>query len=233
MRTDVASNHLPVRLVARLTGLAMGWFGTSHHAVEDIAVARAITNMTVVAPADAASALSLMRSTARLDGPVYIRISEDPPKVYGTVPSYGHGEWPRLREGDDLTLVGHGRGVGLAVRAAEELAGEGVRCDVYDAAYLKPFDEEALVRSAARTGRVVTVEEHGEIGGLASLVAEVAGRRRLAVHLRDVGLPDADLEVGAPAELYEHYGLTVGGVVAAARDLAGTERPGAGGPREG
>lgn len=225
LRTDVAYNHLPVRLVARLTGLAMGFFGTSHHAVEDVAVARAITNMTVVAPADANAALSLMRSTAGLDGPVYIRISEDPPKVYDTVPVFARGEWLRLREGDDLTLVGHGMGVGLAVRAAEELAAEGVQADVYDAAYLKPFDEAALVRSAARTGRVVTVEEHNEIGGLASIVAEVAGRNKLAVDLRNVGLPDADLEVGTPAELYEHYGLTVGGVLAAARELVETDRP--------
>jgi transketolase len=224
LRTDAAYNHLPVRLVARLTGLAMGWFGTSHHAVEDIAVARAITNMTVVAPADAFSALGLIRSTAGLDGPVYVRISEDPPKVYDTVPSYGYGEWLRLREGGDLTLIGHGRGVGLAVEAAERLAAEGVQADVYDAAYLKPFDEDALVRTATRTGRVVTVEEHNEIGGLASIVAETAGRHRLSVHLRNVGLPDADLEVGAPAELYEYYNLNVGGVLAAARELAGTSR---------
>jgi transketolase len=226
LRTDVAYNHLPVRLVARLTGLAMGYFGTSHHAVEDIAVARAITNMTVIAPADANAALSLMRSTAGLDGPVYIRISEDPPKVYDTVPAFAHGEWPRLREGNDLTLVGHGMGVGLAVRAAEELAAEGVQADVYDAAYLKPFDEAALAESAARTGRVVTVEDHNEIGGLASIVAEVAGRHRLAVRFRNVGLPDADLEVGTPADLYEYYGITVSGVVGAGRELASAAREG-------
>jgi transketolase len=220
LRTDVAYNHLPVRLVARLSGLAMGFFGTSHHAVEDIAVARAITNMTVIAPADSNAVLSLMRSTAGLDGPVYIRISEGTPSVYGTVPAFSRGQWLQLRSGNDVTLVGHGLGVGLAVQAATELAGEGIRADVFDAAYLKPFDEAALVASATRTGRVVTIEDHNEIGGLASIVAEVAGRRKLAVDLRNVGLPDADLEVGVPAVLYEHYGLTVRGVVTAALELA-------------
>lgn len=220
LRTDVAYNHLPVRLVARLSGLAMGFFGTSHHAVEDIAVARAITNMTVIAPADGNAVLSLMRSTAALDGPVYIRISEGTPNVYRTVPTFGYGRWLRLRSGDDVTLVGHGMGVGLAVQAAAQLAAEGIGADVFDAAFLKPFDEAALAESATRTGRVVTVEDHNEIGGLASIVAEVAGRRKLAVDLRAVGLPDADLEVGVPADLYEHYGLTVRGVVAAARELA-------------
>jgi transketolase len=220
LRTDVAYNHLPVRLVGRLSGLAMGFFGTSHHSVEDIAVARAITNMTVIAPADSYSALSLMRSTAGLDGPVYIRITERPINVYAEPPAFGHGQWLRLRRGNDVSLIGHGMGVGLAVRAAAALAVEGIEADVYDAAYLKPFDEAALIESAARTGRVVTVEEHSEIGGLASIVAEVAGRRRLGVALRNVGLPDADLEVGMPADLYEYYGFTTDGVTAAARALA-------------
>jgi transketolase len=219
LRTDAAYNHLPLRIVGRLSGLAMGFFGTSHHAVEDIAVARAITGMTVVAPADARSVVALMRSTAGLAGPVYLRIPERPPAVYGTDPVFEFGQWPRLRAGDDVTLIGHGMGVGLAVRAAAALAADGIETDVYDAAYLKPFDEAALADSAARTGRVVTVEEHSEVGGLASIVAETAGRRRLGAALRAVALPDADLEVGMPAALYEYYGLTVAGVVAAALEL--------------
>jgi len=219
LRTDVAYNHLRVRLVARLSGLAMGYFGTSHHAVEDVAVARAITNMTVVAPADSYAVLSLMRSTAGIPGPVYLRISERPPTVYRSEPPIAYGQWLLLRSGADITLTGHGMGVGLAMQAAVLLSELGIEADVLDAAYLKPFDEAALAESAARTGRVVTVEEHIAVGGLASIVAEVAGRRRLAVALANVGLPDTDLDVGMPADLYEYYGLTVGGVVSAARAL--------------
>jgi transketolase len=118
LRTDVAYNHLPVRLVGRLSGLAMGFFGTSHHAVEDVAIARTIANMTVVAPADSQAVLSLMRSTATLDGPAYLRISENTPDVYAEPPEFTHGRWLRLRSGADVTLAGHGMGVGLAVRAA-------------------------------------------------------------------------------------------------------------------
>jgi transketolase len=219
LRTDVAYNHLPVRLVGRLSGLAMGFFGTSHHAVEDIAVARSITNMTVVAPADASAVVGLMRSTARLDGPVYLRIPERSPTVYKTPPEIGYGTWLRLRSGGDVTLIGYGLGAGLGVRAAAALAADGVEADVYDAAYLKPFDEAALAETVARTGRVVTVEEHSEIGGLASIVAEVVGRRGLTAALRAVALPDTDLEVGVPADLYEYYRLTVAGVVTAALEL--------------
>jgi transketolase len=220
LRTDVAYNHLPVRLVGRLSGLAMGFFGTSHHAVEDIAIARTLTNMTVVAPADSNAVLGLMRSTAGLAGPVYLRVSEGAGDVYDSPPDIGYGRWPRLRSGGHVTLIGHGMGVGLAMAAAAELATAGIEADVYDAAYLKPFDEDAIVETAGRTGRLLTVEDHNEIGGLASLVAEVAGRRRLGAELARVSLPDEDLEVGVPAELYEYYGLTVAGVVSKARALA-------------
>jgi transketolase len=219
LRTDVAYNHLPVRLVGRLSGLAMGFFGTSHHAIEDIAIARTLPNLTVVAPADGRAVLSLMRATAGLPGPVYVRVSENAPSVYDAVPELELGRWPRLRAGADVSLIGHGLGAGLAVRAAAELAAHGVGADVYDAAYLKPFDEDAVVATAGRTGRVVTVEDHTTTGGLASIVAEVVARHKLAVDLVAVALPDEDLAVGVPAELYEHYGLTVSGVAGTARAL--------------
>jgi len=221
LRTDVAYNHLPVRLVGRLSGLAMGFFGTSHHAIEDIAIARTLPNMTIVAPADGHAVLSLMRSTASLDGPVFIRVSEGTTPVYDTLPAFERGRWPRLREGSDVTLVGHGMGVGLAMAAAAELAGQGVEAEVYDAAYLKPFDEQAIADTVPRTGAIVTVEDHSEIGGLGSIVAEVIGRRQLGIELASIALPDSDLEVGVPAELYEYYGLTPAGVVRAALKLAG------------
>jgi transketolase len=221
IRTDLAYNHLPVRLVGRLTGLAMGIFGTSHHAVEDVAVARALTNLTVVAPADSNAVLSLMRSTQSHEGPVYIRISEDAGQVYAAPPAFEFGRWLRLRSGTDVSLIGHGMGVGLAVRAADELAAQGVRADVYDAAFLKPFDEEAIVDTARRTRAVLTIEDHSEVGGLASIVAETVGRNGVAVRLDRVALPDEDLEVGVPAALYEYYKLTPAGVVTKALELTG------------
>lgn len=219
IRTDLAYNHLPVRLVGRLTGLAMGLFGTSHHAVEDVAVARSLTNMTVIAPADSNAVLGLMRSTESHPGPIYIRISEGAAQVYPTPPAFEFGRWLRLRSGGDISLIGHGMGVGLAVRAAADLAARGVQADVYDAAFLKPFDEEAIVDTARRTGAVLTIEDHSEVGGLASIVAETVGRNQMPVRLDRVALPDEDLEVGLPAELYEYYQLTPAGVVAKALAL--------------
>jgi transketolase len=219
-RTDVDYNHLPVRLVGRLSGLAMGYFGTSHYAVEDIAIARTFANTTVLAPADQNAALSLMRATADHDGPVYVRIAEAAGPVYDTVPDIRRGTWPRLREGNDLTLAGHGMGVGLAVQAAGVLSAEhGVSADVYDAGYLKPYDEAAIADSASRTGKVLTIEDHTVNGGLGAIVAETVARHGIRAGLAQTALPDADLEVGVPAELYEYYGLTVAGVVARALEL--------------
>ena len=219
IRTDLAYNHLPVRLVGRLTGLAMGIFGTSHHAVEDVAVARALTNMTVIAPADSNAVLSLMRSTEHHEGPIYVRISEGAGQVYAEPPAFEFGRWLRLRTGVDVSLIGHGMGVGLAVRAAHELAARGVEADVYDAAFLKPYDADSIVDTVRRTGAVLTIEDHSEVGGLAGIVAETLGRNGVSARVGHVALPDEDLEVGVPADLYEYYGLTPAGAVNKALEL--------------
>jgi transketolase len=221
LRTDVDYNHLPVRLVGRLSGLAMGYFGTSHYAVEDIAIARTLNNTLVVAPADSASCVALMALIAGTGAPAYIRIAEAPEQVYDQAPDYEIGKWPRLTAGGHLTIAAHGMGVGLAMQAAELLAArDGVEAEVLDAAFLKPFDEPALVESAAKTGKVLTVEDHSVVGGLGSIVAETVARHRLQADLDQVALPAADLEVGVPAELYAHYGLTVAGVAKKALELA-------------
>jgi len=219
LRTDAAYNRLPVRLVGRMTGLAMGLFGTSHHAVEDIAMARAITGLSVIAPADPQSVLSLMRSTLDYEGPVYIRVSEDAQPVYDEPPKYEPGKLLRVRRGTDVTLIGHGMGVGLAVRAAAQLADEGVQAEVLDAAWLKPFDEATVVNSARTTGRILSIEDHHVIGGLTSAVAEAVARAGVSARLDSVALPDERLAVDFPAKLYERYGLTVAGVVENARAL--------------
>jgi transketolase len=220
-RTDVDYNHLPVRLVGRLSGLAMGYFGTSHYAVEDIAIARTMANTVVISPGDAASCVALMKSTASLEQPVYYRIAEQVGKVYDEAPEYELGKWPKLRHGADITLIGHGKGLGLAVAAAEALfEHDSIEADVLDAAFLRPYDEAALLASAEKTGKVLTVEEHVTVGGLGSLVAEAIARAGLSVKLDQVALPDKDLEVGVPAELYEYYGLTPANVTKRALDLA-------------
>lgn len=219
LRTDAAYTRLPVRLVARLSGLAMGFFGTSHHAVEDVAIARSLTNLTVVAAADAAATTGLLRSTFDVPGPVFYRVSEHTLPVYSAPPAFTPGRWVRVRQGSDVTVIGHGIGVGLALAAAADLASEGIDVAVVDAAYLKPFDRDAILEAARTTRAIVTVEEHNEVGGLGSLVAEELGRRGVTCALSTLALPDEDLEVGLPADLHRHYELTPDGVARRVRAL--------------
>jgi transketolase len=220
LRADIASTRLPVRFVARLSGLAMGFFGASHHAVEDIAIARSITNLTLAAPSDENAAAALLRSTVDHDGPVFLRVSEGGgTEVYADVPVIERGRFVEVRSGTDATIIATGVGVGAALGAAHLLEPEGVSLAVLDAAYLKPLDEEAILQAAEATGAILTVEEHNVTGGLGSAVAEVLGRHRVAVDLRIHGLPDDDLDVGIPAALLERYGLTPAGVADQVRAL--------------
>ena len=212
VRTDLAATMLPVTLVTRLSGLAMGYFGASHHAVEDLAIARSITNLTVMTPADNNATLGLLEASHDSAGPVLLRVSEATRPVYPSVPSLERGRFVRVREGRDLTIIGTGVGVGCALGAAEVLQAQGISAAVLDAAYLKPFDEDAVLAAAHATGAILTVEEHNVVGGLGSAVAEVLGRNGVATRLGVVALPDEDLEVGVPADLLTHYGITVEGV---------------------
>jgi transketolase len=220
LRTDVAYTHLPVRFLARLSGLAMGFFGTSHHAVEDIAIARSITNLTVVAPCDERSTLELIRSTVDHPGPVFLRVSEGVDAlVYEDVPTIERGRFVTVRPGTDATVIATGVGVGAALGAARILEALGISVEVLDAAYLKPLDEAAILRAARATGAILTVEEHSVVGGLGAAVAEVIGRHGVPVRLRLHGLPDEDLEVATPPILLERYGLTAPAVAEALRRL--------------
>jgi transketolase len=220
LRADVAYTHLPVRFVARLSGLAMGFFGTTHHAVEDIAIARSITNLTVVAPSDERSAVALLRSTVDHPGPVFFRVSEGGSgPVYLEPPPMARGRFVPVRPGSDATVIATGVAVAASVGAAGLLEREGVRVAVLDAAYLKPLDEDAVVQAAATTGAILTVEEHSVVGGLGTAVAEVLARARVAPRFRIHGLPDEDLEVGVPAALLERYGITPAGVADQVREL--------------
>jgi transketolase len=222
IRTDLAATKMPVRIITRMSGLSMGFFGASHHAVEDLAIARSITNLTVTASCDNLATAALLRSTIDVDGPVLIRVSEQVPRsVYTTVPEIPYGRFVRVRDGRDVTVIGTGLGVCCALDAAALLEAEGVDVGVLDAAYLKPLDEDAIVEAATNTAAILTVEEHSVVGGLGAAVAEVLARRGLSTRLGVLALPDEDLEVGVPAALLERYGLTGHGVAQRVRALLG------------
>ncbi|MQA94595.1 MAG: transketolase [Streptosporangiales bacterium] len=226
VKVDVAYNALPVRIAATHGGLAAGHLGPTHHALEDLAVMRALPGCTVVVPADADQAVRAVRQTADHPGPVYLRLGRGPtPPLASAVPepgpepfTVGRAQW--LRRGPDVAIVACGPyPVLAALEAAEVLANLGATAAVLNLHTLAPLDADAVVEAAHGTAGVVTVEEHWRTGGLGGAVAEVLGERAPA-RIRRVGMPATFAEVaGGQRDLLERYGITGAAVAAAAREL--------------
>ena len=226
MRTDLAYPRMPVRILAHHAGISMGFYGTSHHAVEDIAITRSMANMTVASPCDAAAVRGVLRATVDVDGPVYIRLGRGvEPVVYGEVPAFEVGRMTPLRAGGDATLIATGLCVRPSLDAAEQLSGDGLSVRVLDGTFIKPLDVEAILDAARSTGAVMTVEEHNPNGGLGGAVAEVLAEAGATVRFRRHALPDGYALVAPPTHLYRHYGLDATGIAAALRGLLSRTAP--------
>lgn len=222
IRTCVAYARTNVKLAAGYGGLSDSYDGPTHHSVCDLAVMRAMPNLTVVVVADAAEAQQAVPAVAEYPGPVYLRLSRaEVPVVFGDQSSMGDhpfriGEGVLLRSGDDLTLIGTGIMVARCLQAAEDLSREGIEARVVEMHTLKPLDRDLILQCARETGAMVTAEEHSVIGGLGSAVAEVLGET-LPLPLERVGLEDCFAETGGYDELLARYGLGVAHIIAAAR----------------
>ena len=196
----------------------MGFYGSSHHALEDLGMMRAIADLTVVCATDANHLRGLLRASVDWPGAAYIRLGRGrDPEVYDTVPDLTLGTAVRLRDGTDLTMIATGSTVRACLDAAEALAGEGVSARVVDMWSIAPLDR-AEVEAAAQTGAVLTVEEHNITGGLGTAAAEVLVDLP-RVPFRRHGVPDRFVEVGPPAALYAHYKLDSAGIAEVAREL--------------
>jgi transketolase len=228
IRTDCAYPAMRVRVVGHHSGISMGFYGSSHHSIEDLGMMRAIPELTVICVADGNQLRAVLRASVDHPGAMYIRLGRGrDPQVYAEVPGdFAVGRAARLREGRDLTIIATGSEVRAALDAAETLAAEGVSARVLDMHTVKPLDIAAVRAAAAETGAILTVEEHNVIGGLGSAVAEVlVDMPRIA--FRRHGVPDEFAPVGPPAALYAHYRLDAAGVAQVARELlAGRGRAG-------
>ncbi len=219
IRNTVCYGKLNVKVCPTHAGLSVGPDGGSHQMLEDIALMNALPNMRVLVPADYESACAAIRLAAAEPGPVYVRMGRAKvPQVYEPGFEMALGGSRVLREGSDVTLVACGIEVDEALKAAELLAAEGVQAEVIDAYSVKPLDEEAVVASAAKTGRVVTCEEHSVNGGLGSIVAGVLARRH-PCPMRMIGTQDVFGTSGELAELLVKYGCDSAAIAAAAREL--------------
>ena len=220
IRNTVCDSGLNVKICPTHAGITVGADGATHQALEDIALMRVLPGMRVLVPADYASAAAAIRLAAATPGPFYVRLGREPlPEVYDEGFTCDVAFANVLREGSDISIMACGVEVAQALAAADALAAEGISAEVVDVMSVKPLDEETIIASAAKTGRVLTVEEHSIYGGMGSAVAELLGEKH-PVPVTRLGMTTFG-QSGDAAELLAHYGLDAAGIAARVREVLG------------
>ena len=220
VRNAIGYPHLNVKIGATHAGITVGEDGATHQCNEDIALMRTIPGMTVIVPSDDIEAKAAVRAALEMNGPVYLRFGRAAVPVINDKPDYKFeiGKGVLLREGTDVTIVATGICVDSALNAAEMLAADGISAEVINIHTIKPLDEDLIVKSASKTGKVVTVEEHSVIGGLGSAVCDALAAKH-PVPVKKLGMQDIYGESGPAAALVEKYKLDGKGVYADIKDF--------------
>ena len=220
VRNSIGYPHLNVNIGATHAGISVGEDGATHQCNEDIALMRSIPGMTIISPADDVEARCAVRAAYAYEGPVYLRFGRLAVPVFNDSQTYVFqmGKGVRLREGSDVTIIATGLMVAATLEAVDTLAAQGIDAEVINIHTIKPLDEELIVESASKTGRVVVCEEHSVIGGLGSAVCDVLAEPH-PVPVKKLGINDTFGESGPALELLAKYGLDAAGVVAAVEQL--------------
>ena len=220
IRNSIGYPHLPVKIGATHAGITVGEDGATHQCLEDIALMRTIPGMTIINPADAVEARAAVEASLSIDGPVYMRFGRYAVPVFNDEATYKFevGKGITMAEGTDLTIVGSGFTVPMALEARELLAQKGISARVINIHTIKPIDRDILAKAARETGAVLTVEEHSVIGGLGSAVCEVLAEE-CPVPVMRIGTQDTFGKSGTVPALLEEYGLTPKNVAEKAQGL--------------
>ena len=220
VRNSIGYPHLNVKIGATHAGISVGEDGATHQCNEDLALMRTIPGMVVMCPSDDVEAKAAVKAAAEYEGPVYLRFGRAACPVINDRPDYKFeiGKGNVVREGSDVTIVATGICVGNALEAAEMLAADGISAEVINICTIKPLDEELIVKSAKKTGKVVTAEEHSVIGGLGSAVCD-ALCKSYPVPVKKIGMQDTFGESGSAAALVEKYQLDGKGIYAQVKEF--------------
>lgn len=215
VRNSVGYPHLNVKIGATHAGISVGEDGATHQCNEDLALMRTIPGMVVLNPADDVEAKAAVSAAYEYEGPVYLRFGRLAVPVINDNPDYKFeiGKAITLREGGDVTIIATGLTVSESLAAAEKLAADGINARVVNMHTIKPLDEDAVVKAASETGKIVTVEEHSIIGGLGSAVSDVVAEKAPAKVLK-IGIMDVFGESGPAVELVKKYGLDADSIYA-------------------
>jgi transketolase len=217
VRQTIAYNNLPVKIIATHAGITVGEDGASHQTVEDIAIMRALPNMTVIVPADYYETKRVIYAVYNHSGPVYVRLARAAfPVVFDQNYSFELGRAKIVRAGRDVTIFACGLMLYHSLKAAELLEREKISAQVVNVSTVKPLDAQ-VIEYARATGCAVSVEEHSIIGGLGGALAEILSEH--ALPLVRVGVQDRFGQSGKPDQLLAHYGLTAERIAEAARRM--------------
>lgn len=213
VRNSVGYPHLNVKIGATHAGISVGEDGATHQCNEDIALMRTIPGMTIINPSDDVEAKAAVEAAYEMEGPVYLRFGRLAVPVINDKPDYKFeiGKGVLLKEGSDVTIVATGLCVGGALEAAEKLAADGINAEVINIHTIKPLDEDIILNSAKKTGKVVVAEEHSVIGGLGSAVCDCLCAK-LPTPVCKIGVNDVYGESGPAVKLLEKYGLDGQGI---------------------
>ncbi|NLO32394.1 MAG: transketolase family protein [Candidatus Hydrogenedentes bacterium] len=226
LRTDVCYQNLNVKVIATHGGISFGSAGSTHHALEDFAIVRALPNLTVIVPADAIETAQAVKRSMDIDGPVYIRIGRCfEPAVYESEDyEFEIGKAIEMRSGSDLCIIATGNTVWHAVQAADILKEESdISARVLNMHTLKPLDEESILKALVDTRRLITVEDHSIINGLGSAVADVIAGSGKACAFTKLGIPDTFTPHGHPEDLMHNFKIDTEGIVEKVRELLNRE----------
>ncbi len=223
IKNDICYSNVPAVVVGISSGVSYGALGSTHHSLHDLAVLRAIHNVTILVPADNFETREAIRYAAKATRPVFVRFGKA--AMLDVIPAgakFEAGKAITLREGKDVAFIANGETVVHALLAAAHLAESGISARVLSLHTVKPLDTAAVLAAGRECRAVVTVEEHMVHGGLGEAVAATLLAAGLAPRFKIVGLPDEDTVTGAQADIFRHYGISMEGLAETARGLLKT-----------
>ena len=218
IRSSICYPNLNVKICATHAGITVGEDGATHQMLEDLALMRAIPNMTVISPSDDVETKFLIEEIAKVEGPVYVRLARlATPGIYEENQKFEIGKAIQIGDGTDATVFATGVVVAEALKAKEVLEKEGIHIRVIDMHTIKPIDKEIVIKSAKETKKLISIEDHSIIGGLGSAIAEVLTEEYPSKLIR-LGIKDTFGKSGNAVELMKYFGLTSEGIIQAIKN---------------
>ena len=219
VRNSIGYPHLNVKIGATHAGITVGEDGASHQCLEDLSLMRTIPGMTVIVPSDDIEAKAAVKAALDYVGPVYLRFGRAAVPVFNDYEGYKFeiGKAQVLKEGTDVSLIANGVMVAETLIAAEKLEADGISCEVINMHTIKPIDKDAILKTASKTGKVITLEEHSVIGGLGSAVAEVLSEN-LPTKMKRIGVNDVFGQSADAKTMMKEYKLDADGIYATIKD---------------